>query len=214
MNKFVIASAAVVAMAAPSFAGGPTVIAADPVPAYAPTPVAAHDWSGPYVGLSFGRISGEFVETDFVGIVRDYSQGRAVGGFAGFNIQRGQLVYGAELGYSSVSDVSLVGGGGDDTLDSLLELKGRLGYAVGKALIYGAAGYSRGEWTVNRTGGGTLSGTSLGVGVDLAVTQTMFVGIDYTSRRMDGSPEAIAGGILFNVDTTTNSIGLRLGLSF
>ena len=210
MKRTIFAATAIVALAGAAHAGGPIEVAADPMPAVAPAPVEAHDWSGPYAGLSYGRISGEF-EEPVNGFLFDYNEGQALGAFVGFNVQRGQLVYGGELGYSSVSDVTLDNGGTDDTLDSMLDLKGRLGYAVGRTLVYGALGYSRGEWTVNGTGGGTVSGTSVGLGVDMAVTQTMFVGVDYTIRRMDGTVDA--GGPL-DVDTTTNSIGLRVGLSF
>ncbi|WP_137112390.1 outer membrane protein [Rhodobacter sp. SY28-1] len=211
--KISLALAALAVLSSPAIAGGPTMVADDPMPAAAPDPVAVHDWSGPYAGLSYGRISGDYEEV--FGFASDYSSGSAVGAFVGYNVQRGQIVYGGELSYSSVSDVALEAGGGDDTLDSLLDLRGRIGYSVGKALIYGAVGYSRGEWTINSTGGGTLSGSSLGVGVDVAVSQRMFVGLDYTSRRMDGTLDSFSGGGAFDVEsTTTNSVSLRVGLSF
>jgi outer membrane immunogenic protein len=213
MKTLVIAAATFSALTVPASAGGPTVVVDDPAPAAMPAPAPVHDWSGPYAGLSYGRIAGDYEEV--FGFATDYSSGSAVGGFVGYNVQRGQIVYGAELSYSSVSDVVLEGAGDDDTLDSLLDLRGRVGYSLGNALVYGAVGYSRGEWTVNSTGGGTLSGTSVGVGVDVAVSQRMFVGLDYTSRRMDGSLDSFGGGGTFDVEsTTTNSVTLRVGLSF
>lgn len=210
MNKLILATVALTALAAPSFAGGPTVVADDPVAAYAPEPVyPTVDWSGVYAGLSYGRGSGDASD---VLATFDFDRGRAAGAFLGYNVQRGRLVYGGELGYSTVSDMTLVGAGGDDSLDSLLDLSGRLGFSAGKALIYGAVGYSRGEMTVNTTDSATISGRSLGIGVDYLVTSSVFLGVNYTSRKLDGTAEGGLAG--FDIDSTVNTVGLRLGIKF
>ncbi|MDM7930881.1 outer membrane beta-barrel protein [Tabrizicola sp.] len=209
MQRYIITAAMLAAFAAPSFAGGPVAVADDPAPAAAPAPAAVHDWSGPYVGLSYGRTSGDLNDSF---TVYDYETGSAAGGFLGYNLQRGRVVYGAELAYSSVNDAILVGAGGDDSLDSLLDLRGRIGFAAGKALVYGAVGYSRGELTVNGTDSPSVSGTSLGLGVDFMLGQRAFVGIDYTSRNLSGTNDN--PGNTFDIDTTVNSVGLRVGLSF
>ncbi|MES2916216.1 MAG: outer membrane beta-barrel protein [Pseudomonadota bacterium] len=177
------------------------------MPEAMPAPVAAHDWSGAYVGLGYGRVSGDVTDplTTF-----DYESGNARGAFVGFNMQRGTFVYGGELGYSSVSGATILLGGGDDALDSLLDLRGRVGFAVGKALIYGALGYSRADLTINATDGATLSGTSAGLGADFMVTQRILVGVDYTSRKLDGRNELNT----FDIESTVNTVGLRVGLSF
>jgi len=207
MKALTLATVALAALSVPALAGGPTVVADDPMPEAMAAPAAAHDWSGPYVGLSYGRVSGDISDP---GLTYDYDDGNAKGGFVGFNLQRGNFVYGGELGYSSVSGATVLLGGGDDSLDSLLDLRGRVGFAVGKALIYGAFGYSRGNLTINATDGATLSGTSAGLGADFMVTQRVLFGVDYTSRKLDGRNDLNT----FDLESTVNTIGLRVGLSF
>lgn len=206
-----LAVALTLASMTPALAGGPVAVASDPVPGVMANPTPVTDWSGPYVGLSYGRFSGDFSTPTGLGTALfDYESSTAVGAFVGYNFQRGQMVYGAELGYSKPSMLILADG--DDVLDSLIDLRGRVGYSVGKALIYGALGYSRADLTINGTDNPTVSGTSLGVGVDLKVSQKLFVGLDYTSRNLSGTNEN--PGNTFDMDTTVKSVGLRVGLSF
>jgi outer membrane immunogenic protein len=205
--KALTLATALVTLATPVLAGGPTVIADDPIAEAMPAPAAVHDWSGPYVGLSYGRASGDISDPFFT---YDYDDGSAKGGFVGFNLQRGNLVYGGELGYSSVSGSTILLGGGDDSLDSLLDLRGRVGFAVGKALIYGSLGYSRANLTINTTDGAKLTGTSAGLGVDFKVTERLLVGADYISRDLDGRNDFNT----FDLESTVNTVGLRVGLSF
>jgi outer membrane immunogenic protein len=206
MKTLAITAATLATLALPAFAGGPTVVTDDPMPAAAPAPAEAHDWSGAYVGLSYGKTGGDLNDSfaDF-----ELDSDKATGAFVGYNIQRGQMVYGGELAFAS-TDTVVVGGGGDDTFDSMLDLRGRVGLSAGKALIYGALGYSRAEMTINGTDGATLSGISYGVGVDVAVSSRIFVGIDYTRRNLDGRNDADT----FDLDSTLNTVGLRVGLSF
>ena len=197
-------------------AGGPTAVAPEPLPAAEAAPVAVLDWSGAYGGLSYGR-----TDADLLAILSapptylfQYEDGNAVGGFLGYNIQRGTVVYGAELGYSDVSGAVLLGDGlgGDDTIDSLIDLRARVGYATGRALFYGAFGYSRAETTVNGTDSVSLSGASFGVGIDYMVSQRMFVGLDYTRRNLSGTDDNPLN--TFDIETDLNTLGLRVGLSF
>ncbi len=205
-------AAILVAMACPLHAGGPTVIATDPVPEAMPAPISGVDWSGPYGGLSYGRTSGS-MDMDRFGLF-DYTDGHATGGFLGYNLQRGKLVYGGELSYATVSgmvfsDASL---GGDDTVDSLLELRGRVGYSLGNVLIYGAFGLAKGNYTLNALDTPTASGTSLGIGMDYLMTSQVFVGLDYTRRTMDGANDN--PGNPFNFDAPVDSLSVRVGLTF
>jgi outer membrane immunogenic protein len=202
--KSIFAAASVVAFAGTAQAGGPIAVDAEPMPAAAPAPVAAHDWSGPYIALTYGRVGGEISDSL---TTYDYEDGKQAGIVLGYNFQRGNLVYGGELGYSSVSDAVVIGGGGDDELESFLDLRGRVGFSVGKALVYGALGYSTAKVTINGITGNSMSGTSYGLGVDYQMTERLFVGLDYTARELDGDEP-------FAIDTSTDTVSLRLGLSF
>ncbi len=209
MNKFIIASAAVVAMAAPSFAGGPTVIAADPVPAYAPTPVAAHDWSGAYVGLSYGKTSAD-IDFSSTGLF-DFEDGRVAGIYGGYLVQRGSFVYGGELAYGKVSDSFIPGGfGDDDEIEFVLDLKARAGFAADRAMFYGVLGYSKSNYIEP---GVTpfeidLDGVAYGVGAEFAVSQRFVLGLEYLTRDLSGSSEGTTG------DTNLDTLSLRAGISF
>ncbi len=212
MKTTMFAAAALAVLAAPTFAGGPIAVAEEPAPVAPVAPVAQlADWTGPYIGVAFGGTSGD-AETG--GLSFDYDNGTAASILAGYNFQNGNFVYGGELAYSSVSDMVLapVVNGGDDTLDSMVDLRGRLGYATGNALFYGALGYAWADTTINGTDSASADGMSLGVGVDYLVNDQFFLGLDYTSRDLSGTNENPAN--TFDFDTTVNTVSLRLGLSF
>ncbi|WP_431299926.1 outer membrane protein [Tabrizicola sp. BL-A-41-H6] len=212
MKTSILAAAALAGLAAPSFAGGPIAVAEEPVTVAPAAPVAQPvDWSGPYAGLSFGIGSGD---TQTEGESADYDDGNVASILAGYNFQSGNLVYGAELGYSSVSDMVLVGDdlGGDDTFDSMIDLRGRVGYSAGKALIYGALGYAWGETTINGSDSASADGVSLGLGVDYLVSDQIFLGLDYTSRNLSGTDENPDN--TFDFDATVNTVSFRVGMSF
>ena len=112
MKSLVLAAAAVAAISSSAFAGGPTVVADDPMPDAMAAPAAAHDWSGPYVGLSYGRTSAD-IDFSTTGAF-DFNDGKAAGLYAGYLFQRGQLVYGGELAFGRINDAFVPGGFGDD----------------------------------------------------------------------------------------------------
>lgn len=212
MMKPTLTAVALLALASPIHAGGPIVIGTDPAPGVQPEPIPGVDWSGLYAGLSYGRTSGN-MDMEGFGLF-DYTDGHATGGFLGYNFQRGRLVYGGELSYATVSgmvfsDTTL---GGDDTVDSLVELRGRVGYSLGNALIYGALGLAQGNYTLNAFNTPTASGTSVGLGMDYRMTDQIFVGLDYTRRKMDGTNDNPS--IPFGFDAPIDSLSLRVGLSF
>lgn len=209
MKCALIAAATIAAVSTSAIAGGPTVVAEDPSPAAMPAPAPVTDWAGAYAGLQYGRTGANYAD-DSTAQYFDFSDGTAAGGLLGYNMQRGAIVYGAEIGYSSVSGSSLILGGGDDTLDSLMDLRVRLGYATGRTLIYGALGYSKAETVINGTSSVTLTGASFGVGLDALVTERVFLGLDYSRRELSGSDDLS----IYNFDSTIDTVGLRLGLKF
>jgi len=93
----------------------------------------------------------------------------------------------------------------------MLDLRGRLGYAVGKALFYGALGYAWGDATI---AGSDVSadGWTLGLGLDYLVSDAVFVGLDWTGRNLDGSYDVGDGAVDF--DSSLNTLSLRVGLTF
>lgn len=208
MKTIIKTFAAVAILTTPSFAGGPTVFADEPAPTYAPAPAAVHDWSGAYVGLSYGKTSGTMIYND-IATVFDFESGKTPSIFAGYLLQRGNLVYGGELAYSRGNDATIVGFT-DEHLEEMIDLKGRVGFAANSALIYGVLGYSKVGYLEGTTGSQDTSGVNYGLGVDLAVSNRFSVGLEYLARKTDG--DTTNPGQTRELDL--NTVSLRVGLSF
>ncbi|WP_149586919.1 outer membrane protein [Tabrizicola flagellatus] len=196
-------------LGSPVFAGGPTVVAEDPVPAVAPAPAAAHDWSGPYVGLAYGRASGDFTYSDTQFFDMESGTVRSV--FAGYLMQRGTLVYGGELAFSKGSDITTVGFP-LEYIDSSLDLKGKVGLAANRALFYGVLGFSKVGYNfdIDPTLNYDATGLGYGIGMDYAVSNRITLGLEYMNRKTSGDVPTTA----FSSDLNMNSLSLRVGLNF
>ncbi|WP_176427221.1 MULTISPECIES: outer membrane beta-barrel protein [Rhodomicrobium] len=93
-------------------------------------------WTGFYAGVHAGSTFGDTVEIDGEG---DFDIDNAfVGGVQlGYNWQQGNVVYGLEGSIGLVNDETEAG---FDQTDYLASIRGRLGYAFDKSLVYGTAG--------------------------------------------------------------------------
>ena len=110
------------------------------------------------------------------------------------------MVYGAELEYS-MGDYDNGAFAGDV---SALDLKARLGYSFGSAMVYGFAGGTFAEVD----NGGTISefaGLNYGAGAAYQFNSGMFLGLEYMVRDLDGSG-AVDGQVL-TVDAVTARVG-------
>ena len=163
------------------------------------------DWAGFYAGGMYSANGGEFSYAD-----DDYDIDLSnAGGFVGFNAAFGSVVVGLEYGLSfgaASSDYA--------SLSDVQDLRVRVGTTFGDAFVYGAVGASSGF--VSAVGPVTpdydVSGVSYGVGVDYAVTDQLFVGLDYTVRDMAGGEDG-PGGSYVDV-RSMSSISIRVGYKF
>lgn len=182
-------------VAFPGYAGGPTAVAPEPAAAAAPVAPAAVDWSGFYGGLAFGIVSGD----------NTFSE-RGVGARAlpgdwdgtltyltgGYDWQSGALVYGAaiDLGLGSIdaSGAESVdygcGTSCDIEVDKYVALRGRVGYAMGSALLYGTAGFARADAEADFgdgviAGSDSVSGWVAGIGAEYRVSQQISIDLSY-----------------------------------
>ncbi len=122
-------------------------------------PVWGYYWTGPYIG---GSVSGVWGNThwDYQGNTADPDYaGRLVSGQAGYNFQRGKLVWGVEADFgvmnargaelnSTTSRGEMLANGVTsykDDIGSLGSVTGRLGYTWGRALFYGKGGLAFAE---------------------------------------------------------------------
>lgn len=185
-----VASAALIAGVA--HAGGPTVVADDAPVAAAPEAI---DWSGLRLGIAFSKptgdnfwaersLSAESSADDWSGTMPSVS--------VGYDWQHGNLVYGAVLSVhggdmnANPTTGSIFGCTGCETsVDKLATLRGRLGWALGKTLVFASAGAARanalgsaGDGTVT-TGEDKLSGWIAGLGVEHFISQKLTVSAEY-----------------------------------
>ena len=213
MQRPLLGAALVALLPIAALAGGPATV--EPEPPVTPTaaPVAAMDWSGAYAGLAAGTANGDMQYFVYdAPDTREAVDGSLTGLFAGFNVQRGNMVYGGELAYSKGN----VEYDTDYGFTSFLDLKGKLGYASQKTLVYAVLGLTKGEWT--EEGFDSISGTGVayGAGVDFAVSDRMTVGLEYLWRNFDTENFASAVPQIANtnVEGDFGTLSLRVGFRF
>ncbi len=166
-------------------------------------PASATDWGGFYLGGGFMALDGDLTYAG--NTPPEYGlAGKTTAAYAGFNLQNGQLVYGAEAAYA-------LGGAARDgdtnfQFNDVFDVKARLGVGLGDALIYGVAGWSSATWDENGVGQ-TANGLNLGLGVDYQVSEGFFVGVEYIFRDLE---EGLNADFL----APLRSIQLRAGLNF
>lgn len=184
-------------------------------PAIADIPVvAAHsgaaDWSGFYVGGLASFDQGEFNYFFPQSNPSFDLEGALYGGFAGYNHQRGNFVYGGEIAYSagSVEVVTVP----DYEFISILDVKARAGFATGRALIFLTAGGSFGPWTNRNEGDFGASGFAYGAGIDYQVTDRVFVGAEFLIRNLSGDFVPVNPNATF--ESSIQSIMVRAGIRF
>lgn len=206
MKHTVLASAVALLAATGAMAGS----LSDPVPAPMPTvpmPVIA-DWSGFYAGATAGLVSGDVTLNPAIpGPTFAISDGTVYGGFAGYNFQNGNVVYGVELG-AQMGNMTVAALGFD--IDYLIDARARVGYSMGDAMIYAAGGYSAGKATLSGVPAatGTASGWNVGGGLEVNISDNMFIGGEYIYRDMSGDYLGTP------IDVNLNTIQLKIGMRF
>jgi len=207
MKKLLLTGVAVSAL----FSG--SAIAADlrVAPAYRAAPAAFFSWTGCYIGgnVGYGRSSYnqqiQFDDTDTAPeqtFTDSLSPKGVVGGLqGGCNYQMGNIVYGVEGDYSwanrTDSHAYAFGAAGDADsaafsakTKSLWSVRGRVGLAQDRALVYLTAGWggARFDYNYALNDNGAISAANLtfntdgivfGGGLDYALTHNIIVGAEY-----------------------------------
>ena len=119
------------------------------------------------------------------------------GGHVGYLFQRGNLVAGPEVDV----DVTGYSVGGTD-VSPAVHAQIRAGVAMDNILVTGSVGYGR-MWADGESDGGL----SLGAGMDMAITNHIVGGADYTYTNIDN----FAGG---SEDVSTHTVRGRLSYKF
>ncbi|WP_339823968.1 porin family protein [uncultured Parasphingorhabdus sp.] len=141
---------------------------------------------GDFSGVKATAIAGyDNIDLDIAGV--DNVDGFLYGAALGYDVQSGNLVYGAELeATESTSKISNAGGRIDAGRD--LYAGARLGYVVGgSALLYAKAGYTNARVSSPGLGGYNADGVRVGAGVEYKLSDKMFARGEYRySNYEDG----------------------------
>lgn len=185
---------AAMATAGSAFAGGPTVVVQEPTVYAAPVAYGGTDWTGGYVGLSFGKHDASLSS----GPVSLSADDTGVGVFAGYNHDFGQYVLGGELSFDRAKE--------EGVKVDLTRLKGRLGYDAGQWMPYAMLGVAR----VRASDGidsYSKSGMTFGIGADFAISRNFVLGAEL-------SRSAFSNVIVDGVDLDIDTLQLRASWKF
>jgi len=168
------------------------------------------DWSGAYAGTAFGSAD----DADYRRLAGGLASGAGnlddlllQGGFAGYNWQRGNLVYGAEL---AMSNSGLSAACADCQFGGTSDLRGRFGYAIGHVLIHSSLGVMSGSATVY-SNGYDLDGITFGIGADWRLSERAFLSVELMHRTINGSADAQPAPSL---QSDLQSVSLHAGFRF
>ena len=176
--------------------------AADAVIEELPVEVPFFTWTGGYAGIQ-GGYAWTNLGVDGGAFAIDDLNGGLFGGYVGYNWQSDAWVFGAEADINGVwNDQTFAGpfpASVDIGTDWLASIRGRVGYAVDRTLIFATAGVGWTEATsdINFGGGATLSGSdtfvgwTLGGGVEYAFDDNWIGRVEYRyydfgDRDLDG----------------------------
>ena len=170
-------------------------------------PVASGNWAGAYVG---GTAS--YQRSDMGG-----AKGNGFGGglYVGYNMQNGQMVYGAEtdLNYSGV-DAKRNGLSGKQGLNG--SLRGRVGVDLNPVLVYGTAGLAATNTEMKNAAGSderTSIGWTAGAGVEAFVTNNVTARVEYRYSDYQGKNYNL-GGTNVKSDFQDHAVRVGLGVKF
>ncbi|MBF9030569.1 porin family protein [Rhodobacterales bacterium HKCCE3408] len=205
MSRMALAAALSIA-AAPALAGGLDTPAPTPV-VVAPAAAPVTDWSGAYVGLQYDTIADGFLDN---GVAGSFTvEGQVYGIFGGYRFDFGQLVVGGEVDYM-MGDGDITAGAAVTAVDydRLLRVGIEGGFDLGRALVYGTAGYADIDISA---GAGSLdsSGYFYGLGVDILATDRVVIGVEALRHQFDDFDGPAAGAEL---EVTT--VGVNVGFRF
>jgi len=237
VKKHIVAAAFVAISSASAFAADlPT--RAEPVAPVAYVP--AFSWTGFYLGGELGWIQASpnyttgalLLGTPFVISAGSSKNGVSYGILGGYNYQVGQLVLGVEGDFEgwTVGKIRYTAVTGDFlTARSKWggSVRGRLGYAVDRALFYATGGfaYVSNETSIPTTGitiggDGTRLGWTVGAGLDYAITNNWFAGLEYRYTQYEAKtfiypiPVLNLGMIGFKGELNNNQVTARVGYKF
>jgi outer membrane immunogenic protein len=231
MKRMLFAGAVAFAVASPALAAD--LVQPPPPPpqapaTYVPPAPPAYNWGGIYIGINGGYAFGN---SDWnggtpAGTGNFNLNGGLVGGTLGFNYQAGAFVFGVE-GDGDWADINgntsngaCAGSTCQTSSDWLATLRGRIGYAFDRVLIYGTAGGAGGDVKATLTTAGVSTSTdntewgwTAGGGIEFAITENVTAKAEYLFVDLsNGSCAAAVCGTTLPVSFDASLI--RAGVNF
>jgi outer membrane immunogenic protein len=192
-------------------------------------PASPYDWTGFYVGAQVGYGWGQSSGTQNAGgtffPVVPYSidpGGALAGGHVGFNYQTGALVLGLEADFEAANlNGSTAISGFDQTYffnvkaDTLASVRGRVGWARERLMIYGTGGVAWGYVTTPPLNSldGWRTGWTAGTGAEYALPRNWSVKVEYRYTDL-GRTGSFDPNINSSDDNKLNFHAIRLGASY
>jgi outer membrane immunogenic protein len=180
---------------------------------------AAYNWSGVYVGAAIGwaSINYDELENDYFDR-RDGSFAGAV--YAGYNFQMNNVVLGIE------GDLNFRNAEPEDNFTNPLNqnlggsVRGRIGYAIDRFMPYMTAGVAIANFEADHDGDGadvakkTMTGYSVGAGVEWAVTDNLIVRGQYLYSDFGTDEFDFVGTHTHEYDVRTHDVLLGVAYKF
>jgi outer membrane immunogenic protein len=214
--------ASVALLASPAFSAD-----IPPAPAYrAPVIIPAYNWSGFYLGGHVGWGSGDTSTSSF-GFSRSSSiDGWFGGGQIGYNWQAAgsPWVFGIEAdltGGAIDGTQTAFGTAVSSSLDLFGTVRGRVGYAWDRVMLYGTGGWAWGKDKVTLTtpaigfsvsDTASLSGWTVGGGLEWALIDNWTAKVEYlylSYSSLDVLSNFVVGGFNADLDAHTVRVGLN-----
>lgn len=192
-------------------------------PIYSPTP--ASGWSGFYAGISGGYGWGSATVKPAPGArAENNTGGWNLGGQAGYNVDMGGFIVGAEadLQWSNISYSEAIAGVGTfkSGIDFYGTLRGRAGMAFGQVMPYVTAGLVAGRGTASLENGlgvtaaqsATHMGWTAGLGLEAQATENISLKAEYL--YVDLGTQTYNGLAIGSVDATQRFSVIRAGVNY
>lgn len=228
MKSTVLAAILLAASSAASFAAD-AVTTTDPTP----LPVAStYNWSGAYVGAAAGYVAGGRIDHHYVPestLDYDYHykpKGGFGGIFGGYNLQlNGGVVIGVEgdINWGDVKGSGATSSPYTSTtkLDWNGSVRGRLGYAIDRFMIYGTGGVAFSHFRFDEYSSGNpyghgskgLTGWTLGAGAEYAFTDNWTLRGEYRYTRYSHQ-QFVEDPFTDDFDAKISTHDLRVGVAY
>lgn len=239
MKRILLAGTFALAAAGPALAAdlpqAPPPMPPQAPAAYIPAPPPVYDWAGIYIGINGGYAFGNSTWTQGTATSGSFNtNGGLVGGTLGANFQTGEWVFGieADADWADISGSSVVGCGTvtftglsatttcETKSDWLGTVRGRVGYAFDRVLVYGTAGGAFGNVEAGPTGATTFDsntefGWTAGAGVEVGITPYLTAKVEYLFVDLEnGSCTAACASPTTAISTSFEASLVRAGLNF